>query len=162
MGSEAVVGQRGAGGLEAGHGDDSCSDSTSRCIRTPVAGMTRFANLGIVAVSPEEMGPHNDGGALASILEKARQDPPPGFVGESHRGRSAFQDQRTFPASPLRKGGCALSIGFARIPRPTWPGTTASAGRLPTCLSRSPCGGLWLSGAKDGLIQAFGNGSNNL
>lgn len=54
-------------GREAGQTDSACADAVHRCVGAYMAGMERFAGLGIVELSREEIGPHNDGGKLAPI-----------------------------------------------------------------------------------------------
>lgn len=148
-------------GREAGHSDDACFDATSRCVRAYAKGMDRFAGLGIVALSREEIGPHNDGGALAPIFEKARRDTPQKLLEKAIDPGPRFRTKDPF-LKPLTEDEAAPFLAAM----PEYRGTIGPArqqvldGYEPVCLGRrvAGCGSL---GVKDVLLLAFGNGPDD-
>lgn len=145
-------------GREAGHTDEACAGAAERCARAYLAGMDRFADLGIVALSREEIGPHNDGGALAPIFEKARRDTPQKLVEKAIEPGPRFRTKGPFLRPLADEAAAPFLASFAQ-----YRGTLGPARQLvldgyePACCGRrvAGCGSL---GMMDVLVLAYGNG----
>lgn len=148
-------------GREAGHTDGSCIDATGRCVRAYMAGMERFSELGIVALSREEIGPDNDGGALAPIFEKARRDTPQKLMEKAIESGPRFRTKGPF-LRPLTDEEAEPFLGsFGEYHNTLGPARKqVLEGYHPVCFGRrvSGCGSL---GVRDVLVLAFGNGPDD-
>ncbi len=148
-------------GREAGHGDATCQEAAGRCVRAYVAGMDRFADLGIVALSREELGPHNDGGALAPVFEKALRSTPEKLREKAIEAGPRFRTRDPF-VRPLTEAEAAPFLAAF----PAYHGTLGPArqqvleGYQPVCLGRrvAGCGSL---GVVDVLVFCQGNGPDD-
>jgi len=148
-------------GREAGHTDASCADAASRCVQAYMAGMDRFAELGIVALSREEIGPHNDGGALAPIFEKARRDTPQKLLEKAIESGPRFKTRDPFLRPLAEDEATPFLASFAEYHGTLGPARQqVMEGYTPVCFGRrvSGCGSL---GVRDVLALAFGNGPDD-
>ncbi len=148
-------------GREAGNTDTACGEANHRCVRAYMAGMARFADLGIVDLSREEIGPHNDGGKLAPIFEKARRDTPGKLLEKAIEPGPRFKTKGPF-LNPLSDTEAAPYLASMA----EYHGTLGPArqqmleGFEPVCFGRrvAGCGSL---GVMDVLTLAFGNGPDD-
>ncbi len=145
-------------GREAGHSDTSCADAIARCVRAYVTNMDRFASLGVVALSREEIGPHNDKGALASVFAKARENTPEKLMGKAIEDGPQFKTKGPLLRPLTEIEAEPFLAAFAQYHE-----TLGEAqqqllgGYFPACLGRrvAGCGSL---GVKNVLVLCFGGG----
>ncbi len=148
-------------GREAGHTDAACSEAASRCVQAYMAGMNRFADMGIVELSREEIGPHNDGGALAPIFEKARRDTPQKLLEKAIEEGPRFRNKEPFLRPLTDEESWPFLASFPEYHDTLGPARQqVLAGYKPVCLGRrvAGCGSL---GVMDVLVLAFGNGPDD-
>ncbi len=148
-------------GREAAQADSACADAVRGCVHAYMAGMERFAGMGIVALSREEIGPHNDGGRLAPIFEKAKRDTPGKLLEKAIEPGLRFRTKDPF-LRPLTDEEAAPFLASM----PEYHGTLGPArqqvleGYHPACSGRrvAGCGSL---GVMDVLVLAFRNGADD-
>ncbi len=148
-------------GREAGHADADCLDAAGRCVRAYMAGMDHFADLGIAALSREEIGPHNDGGALASIFEKARRDTPEKLLEKAIEDGPRFKTKGPFLRPLTDDEAVPFLASFVEYHATLGPARQqVLEGYEPLCFGRrvAGCGSL---GVMDVLVLAYGNGAND-
>ena len=148
-------------GREAGHSDAACVDATNRCVSAYMSGMDRFAELGIVALSREEIGPHNDGGALAPIFEKARRDTPQKLLEKAIAPGPRFRTKGPFLRPLTEEEAAPFLASFAEYHSTLGPARQqVLEGYEPVCFGRrvAGCGSL---GVMDVLALAYGNGPDD-
>lgn len=148
-------------GREAGHGDASCLEAVKAAVRAYREGLDRFAEMKVLELAREELGPHNDGDHLEPIFEKARRDTPARLMAKgTEAAGDGFRFQTKGPF--LRPLADAEAAPF----REAFPDYRASLGPArqqvldaytPVCFGRrvSGCGSL---GVTDVLALCFGNG----
>ncbi len=149
-------------GREAGHSDSSCTEAIGRCVRAYITAMDRFAGLGIVALSLEEIGPHNHGGALAPIFEKALRDTPEKLMEKAIQAGPKFMTKSPFLRPLMENEAQPFLASFAEYRSSLGPARQQVLdGYAPVCLGQrvAGCGSL---GVMDVLVLCFGNGPDDL
>ncbi|MFN8009815.1 MAG: DUF2252 domain-containing protein [Holophagaceae bacterium] len=151
-------------GREAGHGEGSCRDAVGAAVQAYREALDRFADMKVLELAREELGPHNDGDHLEPIFEKARRDTPERLmakgveaVGDGFR----FQTKGPFLRPLTEAEATPFQAAF-----PDYRGSLGPARQqvldayAPVCFGRrvSGCGSL---GVTDVLALCFGNGRSD-
>lgn len=151
-------------GREAGHGEGACGDAVRAAVRAYRQALDRYAELKVLDLAREELGPQHGHGPLDPIFEKARRDTPARLLEkaiEEAGGGPRFRTKGPF-LRPLDEPAAApFRAAFAEYHGTLGPArqqvldayVAAAFGRRV-----SGCGSL---GVTDVLVLMFGNGPDD-